>query len=335
MRRISLYFSFMLVFAIALPQFADSQQLISSSTAEIQAELGAPTRIFEIPTLNQSIWTYRRATITFENGYAVAVKTHSTMRVSDLLVRATVGVIEPFTLGSTPEEVIQAQNRDPDRLSRFTQLNKELWWYRSAVITFEDGVVVGWNDMARDLNLAAPTIETELEAVSIGATEEEVLAQLGAPFAIKNISRLNENVWFYPNRNITFRDGVVYEWYGDRELDRTMDSKFSGLFDVDGDPSTPAIQEMIQNIDPIALQVMQGLFGIRGRADLRINIMEALEEFKREDIDIRGVFEEPLIPTDTRQRLNGDAPPELDEMESLENQSLENQSVDDQNIDDS
>lgn len=273
------------------PQFELSLNLIGSSTIEVEEELGTPMRIFEIPRLNQSIWTYRRAVITFQNDIAQSISVHPTLRVSDLLVRATVGIIEPFTLRSTREDVIQAQQRGPDRRMVIRSLGKELWWYRSAVITFENGLVHGWNDVGRELNLAAPTLEIDTITISVGETVEEILARLGSPFVIKNISELNQDVWFYSDGSITFQDGIVRSWTSQRDLDRTVDDEYSGVFEVDGDPSTTAIEERIQQIDPNALHVMQGLFGVRGEANLRERLLEHLPKYQENGASIRGILQ--------------------------------------------
>ena len=119
-----------------------------------------------------------------------------------------------FYLGVS-REVVLATLGKPDAKVPPDFDGKELWTYGRAVVTFIAGKVVSW----KYFNEVTPTPPPNARPLGLGATQEEVAAQLGFPPSalrytgmVLGPKPIGEEEWAYSTGTLIFKDGLVVGW---------------------------------------------------------------------------------------------------------------------------
>jgi len=120
-----------------------------------------------------------------------------------------------FTIGSSKQEVVAAQGR-PFHVEVVSVFNKEVWSYNRSTISFEGGVVTGYNNADSNLNVTVKRADAsaKVSSYSVGSSTDDVLAIEGVPEAVTKIMGSNEEIWTYGSAFITIRNHLV-ESYSD------------------------------------------------------------------------------------------------------------------------
>jgi hypothetical protein len=169
---------------------------LGSSDAEVLKIQGRPTRI------QGDTWVYGVSDVKFCSGRVCGYNNFD----GSLRVR-----IEPWahggrytdhiTIGSSKNQVLQVQGTP-------TRIEGDRWYYGFAELTFEDGLVRGYDNYFGTLKIRlGPSTSFDRRSsagfFSLGSTPDEVLAVQGTPTAI------HEKRWAYNFDYVFFRDGKV------------------------------------------------------------------------------------------------------------------------------
>lgn len=180
---------------------------------------GPPKRVMRFPGIEEDIWWYgSSSSVTFKNGKVVTWQNSlqkKTEKVEDR-IRIHLGDKDteapPFTLGSTKQEVVAAQG-DPDRVSTFSEIGEEIWWYPRASVTFVDEKVVAWDNIHNVLNVGNGNLQPDqITSTGPGISKEVILALRGTPRFISRLRSVNQEIWWYDKTSITLTDNIVTSW---------------------------------------------------------------------------------------------------------------------------
>ncbi|MCD2503338.1 outer membrane protein assembly factor BamE [Clostridium sp. NSJ-145] len=176
----------------------DTEQLdyitLGSSKEDVSRVMGVASSIYD------SNWSYEFSIIRFDiNGLVSGwndISDNLIVYIGDKIDGA-----EPFTIGSTKNEVIAAMGTP-------SSLYQNRWEYEYSSITFDnDDLVSGWSDISKNLKNYIGDKVDGAQPFTIGSTKEQVIAAMGTP------SSLNWNRWEYEYSSVTFDDdNLVSGW---------------------------------------------------------------------------------------------------------------------------
>ncbi|MFY4774063.1 J domain-containing protein [Metabacillus sp. RGM 3146] len=106
-----------------------------------------------------------------------------------------------FTLGSSKENVKKRMGT-PDSI-----IEDDHWGYGLSSIDFDNGKVVGWNNISNNLKIKIRKINKNLTTFSLGSSYHDVVDVMGTPDTI-----IGDNYWGYGLSNINFDNGKVVGW---------------------------------------------------------------------------------------------------------------------------
>ena len=123
------------------------------------------------------------------------------------------GDFRELKIGLTTDEILKLQGM-PTRISKFPRLKEEIWWYNNSSISFTNGAVTEWYtpNLLKDEDRVASQTIAPSKTFEIGSSKQEVLNAQGSPNRISKYKMLGEEIWWYRNSTITFKNGVVSEW---------------------------------------------------------------------------------------------------------------------------
>jgi outer membrane protein assembly factor BamE (lipoprotein component of BamABCDE complex) len=169
---------------------------LGSSESEVLGIQGRPTRI------QGNTWIYGISEINFRNGRVCGYNNFDkSLRVKMVPEGQPPRSTDHITIGSTERQVLQVQGT-PSRIEG------NRWYYGFSEITFEDGLVTGYDNYFGTLKIrllpSAPAgPEKKAYFFTRGSTPDQVLAVQGTPTAVHG------NRWSYNFDYVIFRDGKV------------------------------------------------------------------------------------------------------------------------------
>lgn len=216
----------LLVTLTATAAAADAYVTFGSTPTDVRSVLGEPSRVAAYPGLGEEVWSYGLSRITFRSGVLSEWSDHE--RRLRVWIGDRVADAAPFTRGSTPQDVINAQGT-PTSVQRFAALREMVWSYGLSRVTFRRGQVAEWSDYSRVLHATLGARITSAAPIQRGSTVDQVVAAMGTPTSIQCFEALGEEVWSYGLSRVTLLHGRVSEWtdYG-RNLKVTMGSRVAG-----------------------------------------------------------------------------------------------------------
>jgi len=179
---------------------------------------GMPSRIIRYENSCKEIMYYDDSVVELRNGY---VSEYSDLDgIFKVLAQGPTalsihGRPDAWTLGSTKTEVVRVQGT-PTRSIQY-QSNVTLY-YGNSSISLEEGQVVGYSDYDDNLNVVTqprPLGESTSppQFWTLGASRTEVLqAQNQTPTAINRRDRSCEEVFYFEDSSVVFRQGIVAEY---------------------------------------------------------------------------------------------------------------------------
>ncbi|MEW6235312.1 MAG: hypothetical protein AB1656_07995 [Candidatus Omnitrophota bacterium] len=117
-------------------------------------------------------------------------------------------------LGASRPEIIDIMG-PPIRITPFTSIEEEIWWYPQSSLTFKRGKlenIQNSGDLRNGLEASLGDKTPGAPPFKAGSTKEEVIAAQGSPSRVSRFEQLKMEIWSYGLATVTFRNERVAEW---------------------------------------------------------------------------------------------------------------------------
>lgn len=184
---------------IYVPKLEESKSYsyitIGSTKDDVKRIMGLPT------VISENLWYYDYSIIQFNSQNIVIGWAEIDTKLKVSLGKKDQNT-EPFTLGSTKEEVIKAMGTPTAIL-----LGENTWIYNTSIVFFENNNVVGWFNFEPKLKVFLGKKSNNAPPFTKGSTKTDVLRAMGTPQIVL------DNIWAYGFSIIEFDDeNTVISW---------------------------------------------------------------------------------------------------------------------------